>query len=179
MPCWKNLTGGVTFLKGSSLPFADSLFVIQVMRFRGAWVQPNFSCPICHQSSQDFDYNYEAIDKRVQHKYITKSIRVLKFLVFGIFHIKKVKFLGVYIVSMAFLSPTANRQTTVSYVRAVWISWCYRNAYLVRPEVIEFWQGQDDHLDNRIQFETGNRGQMDGEFIHPGAGEWTIKLLSP
>ncbi|TDG47984.1 hypothetical protein AWZ03_005602 [Drosophila navojoa] len=53
--------------------------------------------------------------------------------------------------------------------------------YLVRPSLIEFWQGQTDRLHDRIRFRRGPGvlDEVDGELIHKGENDWVYERLAP
>lgn len=53
--------------------------------------------------------------------------------------------------------------------------------YLVRPSVIEFWQGQTDRLHDRIRFRRGDNveAEVDGKLIHAGENGWIYERLAP
>ncbi|XP_017144778.1 pyridoxine-5'-phosphate oxidase [Drosophila miranda] len=53
--------------------------------------------------------------------------------------------------------------------------------YLVRPNLIEFWQGQTDRLHDRIRFRRGQgvQTEVDGELIHGGEDGWIYERLAP
>ncbi|XP_023175728.1 pyridoxine-5'-phosphate oxidase isoform X2 [Drosophila hydei] len=53
--------------------------------------------------------------------------------------------------------------------------------YLVRPSLIEFWQGQTDRLHDRICFRRGAGvlDEVDGELVHKGENEWVYERLAP
>ncbi|XP_065091395.1 pyridoxine/pyridoxamine 5'-phosphate oxidase-like [Ochlerotatus camptorhynchus] len=53
--------------------------------------------------------------------------------------------------------------------------------YLVRPRMVEFWQGQTNRLHDRIRFRRSLReGETaDGELLHQGEGGWFYDRLAP
>ncbi|EDW59566.2 pyridoxine/pyridoxamine 5'-phosphate oxidase [Drosophila virilis] len=53
--------------------------------------------------------------------------------------------------------------------------------YLVRPSVIEFWQGQTDRLHDRIRFRRGQgvADEVDGQLVHKGENGWVYERLAP
>ncbi|XP_016974941.1 pyridoxine/pyridoxamine 5'-phosphate oxidase [Drosophila rhopaloa] len=53
--------------------------------------------------------------------------------------------------------------------------------YLVRPNLIEFWQGQTDRLHDRIRFRRGAgvESEVDGELVHKGEDGWVYERLAP
>ncbi|XP_017057207.1 pyridoxine/pyridoxamine 5'-phosphate oxidase isoform X2 [Drosophila ficusphila] len=53
--------------------------------------------------------------------------------------------------------------------------------YLVRPDLIEFWQGQTDRLHDRIRFRRGNgvESEVDGKLVHKGEDGWVYERLAP
>ncbi|XP_017119518.1 pyridoxine/pyridoxamine 5'-phosphate oxidase [Drosophila elegans] len=53
--------------------------------------------------------------------------------------------------------------------------------YLVRPNLIEFWQGQTDRLHDRIRFRRGAgvESDVDGELVHKGEDGWVYERLAP
>lgn len=61
--------------------------------------------------------------------------------------------------------------------------------YLVKPKLIEFWQGQTNRLHDRIQFRSMadmipnggklNELKLDDEFIHHGENGWIYERLAP
>ncbi|OWK51076.1 Pyridoxine-5'-phosphate oxidase [Lonchura striata] len=56
----------------------------------------------------------------------------------------------------------------------------YWGAYLVEPEVVEFWQGQSNRLHDRIVFRRlRDRAAPLGAMTHRGHGDWVYERLSP
>lgn len=56
----------------------------------------------------------------------------------------------------------------------------YRGGYLVNPEVVEFWQGQDNRLHDRIVFRRQRPDEViDPALTHQGDDGWLIERLSP
>ncbi|XP_017848716.1 pyridoxine-5'-phosphate oxidase isoform X2 [Drosophila busckii] len=53
--------------------------------------------------------------------------------------------------------------------------------YLVRPSLIEFWQGQTDRLHDRIRFRRGSgvESEVDGKLVHAGENGWIYERLAP
>ncbi|XP_068156201.1 pyridoxine/pyridoxamine 5'-phosphate oxidase [Drosophila tropicalis] len=53
--------------------------------------------------------------------------------------------------------------------------------YLVRPSLIEFWQGQTDRLHDRIRFRRGPNveKEVDGKLTHAGEDGWIYERLAP
>jgi len=53
--------------------------------------------------------------------------------------------------------------------------------YLVRPDLIEFWQGQTDRLHDRIRFRRGAgvESEVDGKLVHKGEEDWVYERLAP
>ncbi|XP_054742562.1 pyridoxine/pyridoxamine 5'-phosphate oxidase isoform X1 [Anastrepha obliqua] len=53
--------------------------------------------------------------------------------------------------------------------------------YLIRPETIEFWQGQTDRLHDRIQFRRGPEveKEVDEKLVHKGENGWVYERLAP
>ncbi|XP_064547698.1 pyridoxine/pyridoxamine 5'-phosphate oxidase [Drosophila montana] len=53
--------------------------------------------------------------------------------------------------------------------------------YLVRPSVIEFWQGQTDRLHDRIRFRRGDgvAAEVDDQLVHKGENGWVYERLAP
>ncbi|KAL7729089.1 hypothetical protein ACLKA6_019913 [Drosophila palustris] len=53
--------------------------------------------------------------------------------------------------------------------------------YLVRPNLIEFWQGQTDRLHDRICFRRGPgvESEVDGKLVHGGENGWVYERLAP
>jgi len=53
--------------------------------------------------------------------------------------------------------------------------------YLVRPSLIEFWQGQTDRLHDRIRFRCGPgvESEVDGKLVHAGENGWVYERLAP
>ncbi|RVE49486.1 hypothetical protein evm_005827 [Chilo suppressalis] len=52
--------------------------------------------------------------------------------------------------------------------------------YIIRPRVIEFWQGQRDRLHDRIRFRRLSEGEfIDGKLLHEGEDGWVYERLSP
>lgn len=50
--------------------------------------------------------------------------------------------------------------------------------YLIRPTVIEFWQGQTDRLHDRIRFRKSDE-EVDEILIHRGIDGWVYERLAP
>ncbi|XP_030255938.1 pyridoxine-5'-phosphate oxidase [Sparus aurata] len=56
----------------------------------------------------------------------------------------------------------------------------YWGGYIVKPHLIEFWQGQTNRLHDRIVFTRPKDGESEpGEFQHPAEGGWVYQRLSP
>ncbi|XP_075891016.1 pyridoxine-5'-phosphate oxidase [Nelusetta ayraudi] len=56
----------------------------------------------------------------------------------------------------------------------------YWGGYIVKPDVIEFWQGQTNRLHDRIVFTRHTEGQSElAEFQHLAEGGWVYQRLSP
>ncbi|KAG7492402.1 hypothetical protein MATL_G00013990 [Megalops atlanticus] len=56
----------------------------------------------------------------------------------------------------------------------------YWGGYIVKPQVIEFWQGQTNRLHDRIVFVRPKEGEDTlGEMQHRGEGGWVYYRLSP
>ena len=53
----------------------------------------------------------------------------------------------------------------------------YWGGYLVRPDMIEFWQGQRTRMHDRIVFR--KKEDATGEFIHEGENGWVYQRLEP
>uniref|UniRef100_D3TMT2 pyridoxal 5'-phosphate synthase n=1 Tax=Glossina morsitans morsitans TaxID=37546 RepID=D3TMT2_GLOMM len=53
--------------------------------------------------------------------------------------------------------------------------------YLIRPQLIEFWQGQVDRLHDRIVFRRGSDvdKEIDGKLVHKGENGWIYERLAP
>ncbi|XP_034487121.1 pyridoxine-5'-phosphate oxidase isoform X2 [Drosophila innubila] len=53
--------------------------------------------------------------------------------------------------------------------------------YLVRPTLIEFWQGQTDRLHDRIRFRRGPdvESEIDNKLVHCGENGWVYERLAP
>ncbi|XP_060526611.1 pyridoxine/pyridoxamine 5'-phosphate oxidase [Cylas formicarius] len=51
--------------------------------------------------------------------------------------------------------------------------------YLVKPKVVEFWQGQTDRLHDRIRFRFPNDNEPDGILTKPGENGWIYERLYP
>ncbi|XP_013118351.2 pyridoxine/pyridoxamine 5'-phosphate oxidase [Stomoxys calcitrans] len=53
--------------------------------------------------------------------------------------------------------------------------------YLIRPRLIEFWQGQTDRLHDRIVFRkhAGVEKEVDNVLIHPAENGWVYERLAP
>lgn len=55
-----------------------------------------------------------------------------------------------------------------------------RGGYVVKPFLIEFWQGQTTRLHDRIVFtRTKDEGSELGEFQHAADGGWVYQRLAP
>uniref|UniRef100_A0AAV2LDE1 pyridoxal 5'-phosphate synthase n=1 Tax=Knipowitschia caucasica TaxID=637954 RepID=A0AAV2LDE1_KNICA len=55
----------------------------------------------------------------------------------------------------------------------------YWGGYMVKPYMIEFWQGQTNRLHDRIVFTKLKPGEELGEFQHMGEEGWVYQRLSP
>ncbi|KAM4526551.1 pyridoxine-5'-phosphate oxidase [Fundulus heteroclitus] len=55
----------------------------------------------------------------------------------------------------------------------------YWGGYMVKPYLIEFWQGQTNRLHDRIVFTKVKEGEEPGEFQHEAEGGWVYRRLSP
>ncbi|XP_030629877.1 pyridoxine-5'-phosphate oxidase [Chanos chanos] len=55
----------------------------------------------------------------------------------------------------------------------------YWGGYIVRPSLIEFWQGQTNRLHDRIVFTKRKDGEELGEMQHEAEGGWVYQRLSP
>ncbi|KAM6964513.1 pyridoxine-5'-phosphate oxidase [Tautogolabrus adspersus] len=56
----------------------------------------------------------------------------------------------------------------------------YWGGYIVKPYLIEFWQGQTNRLHDRIVFTKPKDGETEsGEFVHAAEGGWVYQRLSP
>ncbi|XP_068439490.1 pyridoxine-5'-phosphate oxidase [Clinocottus analis] len=57
----------------------------------------------------------------------------------------------------------------------------YWGGYIVKPSLIEFWQGQTNRLHDRIVFTRMKDAAASGpeEFLHPAEGGWAYQRLSP
>ncbi|XP_068592941.1 pyridoxine-5'-phosphate oxidase [Cebidichthys violaceus] len=56
----------------------------------------------------------------------------------------------------------------------------YWGGYIVKPSLIEFWQGQTNRLHDRIVFTRPEDGASElGEFQHAAEGGWVYQRLSP
>ncbi|XP_042254150.1 pyridoxine-5'-phosphate oxidase [Thunnus albacares] len=56
----------------------------------------------------------------------------------------------------------------------------YWGGYIVKPYLIEFWQGQTNRLHDRIVFTKPKDGETElGEFQHAAEGDWVYQRLSP
>lgn len=52
--------------------------------------------------------------------------------------------------------------------------------YLVRPRLVEFWQGQTDRLHDRIRFRKGSKTEeVDEKLVHRGENGWVYERLAP
>lgn len=52
--------------------------------------------------------------------------------------------------------------------------------FLVRPHLIEFWQGQTNRLHDRICFrKSNNPKEVDGSLVHQGVDGWVYERLAP
>ncbi|XP_053309567.1 pyridoxine-5'-phosphate oxidase [Spea bombifrons] len=52
--------------------------------------------------------------------------------------------------------------------------------YIIRPSVIEFWQGQTNRLHDRIVFHRPKEGEAEpGPWTHTGEGGWLYERLAP
>lgn len=60
------------------------------------------------------------------------------------------------------------------------LSLANRGGYIVKPDVIEFWQGQTNRLHDRIVFTRRTEVQSElAEFQHLAEGGWVYQRLSP
>uniref|UniRef100_A0A8C6TQS5 pyridoxal 5'-phosphate synthase n=1 Tax=Neogobius melanostomus TaxID=47308 RepID=A0A8C6TQS5_9GOBI len=55
----------------------------------------------------------------------------------------------------------------------------YWGGYIVKPFLIEFWQGQTNRLHDRIVFTKLKPSEELGEFRHMAEGDWVYQRLSP
>lgn len=56
----------------------------------------------------------------------------------------------------------------------------YRGGYIVKPFLMEFWQGQTTRLHDRIVFTKTKEADSElGEFEHPAEGGWSYQRLAP
>ncbi|KAM6897471.1 pyridoxine-5'-phosphate oxidase [Xenentodon cancila] len=55
----------------------------------------------------------------------------------------------------------------------------YWGGYVVKPFLIEFWQGQTNRLHDRIVFTKKKEEEGQGEFEHEAEGGWVYRRLSP
>ncbi|KAM9716893.1 pyridoxine-5'-phosphate oxidase isoform 1-T1 [Menidia menidia] len=55
----------------------------------------------------------------------------------------------------------------------------YWGGYLVKPSLIEFWQGQTNRLHDRLVFTRMKDGEKLGDFQHEAEGGWVYQRLSP
>ncbi|KAJ0060398.1 hypothetical protein NL108_010189, partial [Boleophthalmus pectinirostris] len=55
----------------------------------------------------------------------------------------------------------------------------YWGGYIVKPYLIEFWQGQTNRLHDRIVFTKLKPGEEQGEFQHMAEGGWVYQRLCP
>ncbi|XP_069560679.1 pyridoxine-5'-phosphate oxidase [Brachyistius frenatus] len=56
----------------------------------------------------------------------------------------------------------------------------YWGGYIVKPSLMEFWQGQTNRLHDRIVFTKPEDGEPEpGDFQHPAEGGWVYRRLSP
>ncbi|KAL5005677.1 hypothetical protein ScPMuIL_016835 [Solemya velum] len=56
----------------------------------------------------------------------------------------------------------------------------YWGGFLVRPKVIEFWQGQTNRVHDRIRFRRPREnGEEDPDCVHTGEGGWVFERLCP
>ncbi|CAJ1079942.1 pyridoxine-5'-phosphate oxidase [Xyrichtys novacula] len=55
----------------------------------------------------------------------------------------------------------------------------YWGGYIVKPYLMEFWQGQTNRLHDRIVFTKQKDGEELGEFQHAAEGGWVYQRLSP
>ncbi|XP_074026527.1 pyridoxine/pyridoxamine 5'-phosphate oxidase-like isoform X2 [Leptinotarsa decemlineata] len=51
--------------------------------------------------------------------------------------------------------------------------------YIIRPHTIEFWQGQNDSLHDRIRFRRPKEKEPDGVLTHEGENGWVYERLCP
>ncbi|KAJ8264658.1 hypothetical protein GJAV_G00152210 [Gymnothorax javanicus] len=55
----------------------------------------------------------------------------------------------------------------------------YWGGYIVKPQTIEFWQGQTNRLHDRIVFVKPKDGEVSPDDTHQGEGGWVYYRLSP
>ncbi len=62
----------------------------------------------------------------------------------------------------------------------VCIVYFFRGGYIVKPEVIEFWQGQTNRLHDRIVFRRPSPNEiLDPKITHTGQDGWVYERLAP
>lgn len=55
-----------------------------------------------------------------------------------------------------------------------------RGGFLIKPNAIEFWQGQTNRLHDRIQFRRADENlHADGKLLHSGENGWVYERLAP
>ncbi|XP_061186112.1 pyridoxine-5'-phosphate oxidase-like [Saccostrea echinata] len=56
----------------------------------------------------------------------------------------------------------------------------YWGGYIVRPTIMEFWQGQTNRLHDRIRFrKLKNNETIDSKYTHQGEDDWVFERLAP
>lgn len=78
------------------------------------------------------------------------------------------------------------KSLSVFVCRQLYFSFTYgyiffrRGGYIVKPHLIEFWQGQTNRLHDRIVFLRPKDGETElGDMQHQAEGGWIYQRLSP
>lgn len=54
-----------------------------------------------------------------------------------------------------------------------------RGGYILKPDSIEFWQGQTTRIHDRIRFRKPKGNEPDGHLTHHGEDGWIYERLAP
>ncbi|CAG7818820.1 unnamed protein product, partial [Allacma fusca] len=55
----------------------------------------------------------------------------------------------------------------------------YWGGFILKPDTVEFWQGQTNRIHDRIRFRKLQPGEEINEIVHKGEHGWVYERLSP